>query len=136
MAVKKLYFQLLQHIENLLGTDEADTDELERVGWLLWPQKFNGVFAKDESFNSENGYAIVNTDPISKSGEHWLAVADGKLYDSFARKDATQLIDRPNLEVSGDPYPEQQVQEKNCGQRCLAWLATYDTVGPERINLL
>ena len=137
MAIKDLYFNLLQHIENLIGKDSAaQTDELERVGWLLFPDKFAGVFAKDETFDPHQGYAIVNTDPQTESGEHWMAIADGNLYDSFARKDAPLRIDKPNLNISGDPYPEQHVLEKNCGQRCLAWLATYDTVGPEKINLL
>jgi hypothetical protein len=135
-GVKDLYWEILKVVEKLLGTsDQLDTNELERVGWLLFPEKFNGVFAKDEPYDEKKGFSIVNTDNIDEPGEHWMAVADGFKYDSFARH-RENLINQPNLPSLGDNEPEQSIHEKNCGQRCLTWLAVYEAVGPERINLL
>ena len=46
--------------------------------------RFNGVFASNERFPLR-GYSIVNTLPRNTAGEHWLAICDGYLYDSFGR---------------------------------------------------
>ena len=79
-GVKDLYWEILKVVEKLLGTsDQLDTNELERVGWLLFPEKFNGVFAKDEPYDEKKGFSIVNTDNITNLvsiGWQWLTASN------------------------------------------------------------
>lgn len=104
-------------MKRALGSTTTREDELRRAGRALFGQKFNGVFAADERFPESTGYSIVNTKARRTGGEHWLAFANGLMYDSFGR------------DKSGDA--EQHVAQKDCGQRCLAWLCVYDELGPE-----
>jgi hypothetical protein len=98
-----------------LGTDATTgEDQLDHAGKEAFGARFNGVFASNERFPL-HGYSIVNTLPRNTAGEHWLAVCDGYLYDSFGR------------DKSGDT--EQKYVETNCGQRCLAFINVYDQHG-------
>ena len=132
--VKDLYNNTLHHIENMMGNMTTDTDELNYFGHLLLGDDFQGTFAKDENFNTHD-YCIVNTDTSDGVGKHWVAIGQNKLYDSFARVN-DHIGDTEELHTAGDSEPEQQVDEDNCGQRCLAWLVTIKTVGPKLIDLL
>ena len=86
------------------------------------------MFASDEiprTFKSRQS-AIVNLDPRSSGGSHWIAmvatVKDIIVYDSFGR-------DVLAGQLAGVRYTEddaeQHIYENNCGQRCLAWLCVY-----------
>ena len=101
---------------SVMGEATTSEDEIERAGKALFGGRFNGAFAADERF-PEAGYSIVNTETRQTGGAHWLAIANGLLYDSFGR------------DQSGDA--EQHVVQKDCGQRCLAWLCVYDEFGPD-----
>ena len=101
-------------MKRALGDTTTGEHELRRAGRALFGQAFNGVFAADERF-PEAGYSIVNTKARRTGGEHWLAIANGLMYDSFGR------------DASGDA--EQHIAQKDCGQRCLAWLCVYDELG-------
>jgi len=103
-------------LKKVLGDTSTSEDELRRAGRALFGDKFVGVFAADECC-SEAGYSIVNTKARRTGGEHWLAFANGLMYDSFGR------------DQSGDA--EQHVVQKDCGQRCLAWLCVYDELGAD-----
>ena len=103
-------------MKRALGDTTTSEGELRRAGKALFGEKFNGVFAADERF-PEAGFSIVNTKARRTGGEHWLAYANGNMYDSFGR------------DQSGDA--EQHVVQKDCGQRCLAWLCVYDELGAD-----
>ena len=52
--------------------------------------KYRGCFARDTfPILKHNEFVIVNTDPYSEAGEHWLLIASKNdtvlLYDSFGR---------------------------------------------------
>jgi hypothetical protein len=112
-----------------MGRDETGTDELTSVGRCLFGRQFVGTFGCDEVPNiTVNQSLIVNTQPTTSSGEHWLALYNngGRLigYDSFGRTIHEAVME-------SEPDSEQDVRESNCGQRCLAWLSVVYELGPE-----
>ena len=115
-----------------MGSNITGEDELKSCGRKLFGTRFRGVFASDEiprTFKSRQS-AIVNLDPRSSGGSHWIAmvttVKDNIVYDSFGRDVlADQLACRgPGVRYTEDDA-EQHIYENNCGQRCLAWLCVY-----------
>ena len=104
----------LRVIRRTLGNSTTSETQLRKAGESLFGKRFRGVYASNEK-RPKKGFMIVNTKPRGTTGEHWCAIADGLLYDSFGR------------DASGDA--EQDMREKNCGQRSLAWLCTYDDLG-------
>ena len=106
----------LRMIRRTLGNSTTSETQLLNAGRSLFGKRFAGVFASNER-RPKKGFMIVNTEPRGSSGEHWCAVADGVFYDSYGR------------DASGDA--EQSMQEKNCGQRSLAWLITYHDLGKD-----
>ena len=59
-------------------------------------------------------------------GVHWLARADGLIYDSYGR--------RKYGDFSGDA--EQKKDETCCGQMCLAWLCVHKEMGAGAARLI
>ena len=107
-----------------MGDGTTTESLLNHVGKQLFGRKFGGVFASNEK--PRGRYCIVNTMPRGTSGEHWLAIAPGLVYDSFGRQKYG--------DYTGDA--EQAIQQTNCGQRCLAWLLVYDELGADYAALI
>ena len=113
----------------------TDNTELETAARALLGPKFLGVFASDEKvpLTARKPYAIINTDPRSSGGEHWVAIArvpTGQImfYDSFGED--TELFPRKfRNAIDTEDDVEQLVQSTNCGQRSLAWLVLFDKFG-------
>ncbi len=108
-----------------MGDQRTTQRQLDEASCIIFGKLFKGVFAFDED-RPKSGYVIVNTGTRTSSGEHWLARANGAWYDSFGRKQYGDL--------SGDA--EQDVDEYDCGQRCLAWLCVYHTHGARLAKLI
>lgn len=140
----KLYEEYLTHvIYPLLGDQTTYLSQLEKVGRKLFGIKFKGVFTSDKipKLNDLSPYCILNLDKSYEGGSHWIALVKlpGKkgalIYDSFGR-DYKKII--PDLMLAGngriintDDDSEQQIEETNCGQRCLAFIMVYDKNGEE-----
>jgi len=108
-----------------LAPDGVKTSKLDGVGKHLFGDKFIGVFARDTMPKLEKGqYLIFNLDTSDKPGSHWVALTNDLVYDSFGR-------DMKHVTQTGqtDPDAEQSKTELNCGARCIAFLAVYDTYG-------
>ena len=110
-----------------MGSHETSTDELTAAGRRIFGSHYVGTFGCDQIPTVVDGQSyIVNTEPSTASGAHWLAVYNdgGRLigYDSFGRD-----IHETVLETG--PDAEQMVHESNCGQRCLAWLCVVYGLG-------
>lgn len=124
-SITDQYHGLVQDVIDRIGHDGTTSrDELNAVGTEMLGKRFCGTFAlsEDVPIGRQAPYAILNTDDAP--GEHWVAVAlssTGKpvVYDSFGR---SELGDH-----TGDA--EQHMVEKNCGQRCLAWLVLAEQRG-------
>ena len=68
-----------------MGEETTDEIELNMAGLAMFPREWTGVFAADEK-PPKRGYCIQNTAPRASGGLHWLARADGLIYDSYGRQ--------------------------------------------------
>jgi len=121
------YKTYLQELEEVLGSQATFADELNEIGKKLFGHKWGGVFPKGAEDISFDKYCIINTHTASQPGEHWLALGQNILYDSFGR-DLRSMIGG-QLRVTEEDA-EQSIEESNCGARCLAWLLVLDNYGP------
>jgi hypothetical protein len=126
MSPVQLYEQELKRFTQTMGTGLTYSNTLHEMGLREFPDRWKGIFMVDEMY-PHRGYSIVNTDPVGQPGEHWVAVADGLLYDSFGR---ANLINNEALKDT-ELDAEQLLEEENCGQRCLAWLSVHYQLGPQ-----
>lgn len=131
-SIKALYETFLEIMCHFIGDGETVSSLLDQIGMKLFPLKWKGVFSSDEKYPL-TGYCIVNLDKASQPGSHWVAVANGHVYDSFGR---CGLLKGRNLKCSGDGVAEQYISEENCGQRCLAWLCVHQTGGLHSARLI
>lgn len=115
-----MYNAVLRKIELDMGTEDTSDSELNTYGNKLFGTSFHGCFPRGQMPPmNENESCILNLDSASEAGTHWVAVyADGKkklhVYDSFGR----HVHGFSNSEADA----EQEAFQRNCGQRCLAWL--------------
>ena len=130
--IQLFYNELLANLEAALGTGVTSGSDLDRIGRTLFMRKWNGVHAVNEPYDSK-GYNIVNLDESGSPCSHWVAVANGHVYDSFAR---CGIIGETEDLCAGDGDADQNLKETNCGQRCLAWLCVYDSAGLKGANLV
>lgn len=128
--VQTLYSQLLKSIVSFMGNGITADDEIDQVGKALFSTKWNGVFTSDAKYPLK-GYCVVNLDKSGQPGSHWVAIANGNVYDSFGR---CGLLTRTGLTCAGDKSSDQKIKENNCGQRSLAWLLVYQICGLKGAN--
>ena len=127
-----MFKRALKMVESFLGNQESDGEMLQEAGVYLFEDRFNGVRAKDQLNDLEDGFYIANLDNSNQGGSHWVALAvepDAIFYfDSFARPNAKTLqLSDPNRIIvqEADPDVLQPNKSDDCGQRCLAWLILY-----------
>ena len=140
--VESYYKKQLKICEQLVSHNTTTNNlELNKIGSDLLGDRFMGVYSKDtipwaSLVDSPGNCCIANVEIASDPGTHWIALygpSDTRfpiLYDSFGREfneilttTADYKMRRKEVTLTeGDP--EQRVSEKNCGQRCLAFLAT------------
>ena len=68
-----------------MGEETTDENELSMAGLAMFPREWAGVFAADET-PPKRGYCVQNTAPRASGGVHWLARANGLVYDSYGRR--------------------------------------------------
>lgn len=139
-----MFKRALKFVEGVLGNNETDSEQLNKVGKYLFEDKWNGVFAADEvdpTLQGE-GFYIVNLDSSRERGSHWTALAvRGPIiyyFDSFARTQRTTLkLDDPRHVIVQEINPNirQGRREANCGQRCLAWLMVFDQSPEDALSI-
>ena len=87
-----------------MGEETTDENELNMAGLAMFPREWAGVFAlccrRDAA---QAGLLRPNTAPRSSGGVHWLARAEGLIYDSYGR--------RKYGDLSGDAA---QKRDENC----------------------
>ena len=71
-------------ITSVMGEETTDENELNMARLAMFPREWAGVFAADET-PPKRGYCVRNTAPRASGGVHWLARADGLVFDSFGR---------------------------------------------------
>ena len=71
---------------------------------------------------------IINTDPISKPGQHWIACYKWNdkfyMYDTFNRniKELSKYWRHNTNIISASEDRDQSLVEQNCGQIAICWL--------------
>lgn len=133
------YNSMLNKINQQMGTGSTDNHQLHKFGKKLFKKSFRGVFAANQIPKMNNGdLAIINLSDLGDGpGSHWIGLVKTKegalAYDSFGRRIHRIL---PKLIQSGNGIisetesdAEQSKSQDNCGQRCLAYLATYRRYG-------
>jgi len=126
--VLDVYNENLKKVQKVLRKKGTTTNlELEKFANERI-NNFLGVYSLDQIPELKNGDKIIfNLSNHNQKGTHWccLYLKNGKkyIYDSFGRK-----VLGGNYKYT-DKTPEQKIKEKNCGQRCLAWLLTLQELG-------
>lgn len=138
------YNHALKYIQTKLGNKITFGSKLTEFGKHLFGNKYIGTFAVDKlpDIKDKNFLSIINVDTSQMAGSHWLAAAKkGKylyIYDSFGRSGKSQALKKA-FKILSNKYgyiieseydPEQKSLETNCGQRSLAWLFVFHTLGP------
>ena len=110
-----------------MGDETTDENELNMAGLAMFPREWAGVFAADET-PSKRGYCVQNTAPRSSGGVHWLARADGLVYElRFVRSaEVRRFLGRCGTKKN----------ETCCGQMCLAWLCVHKEMGAGAARLV
>lgn len=83
--------------------------------------------------------AIINLDKHNEPGSHWIAmVCNDKMiiYDSFGRKTRDILPNFNKEYINAQDDAEQNINEENCGSRCVSFLNVYDKLGSEYALLI
>ena len=136
-------------IEPLSGDKSTYLSELNQIGRKIFGVKFKGVFPSDKipKLNDLAPYAILNLDTSTEPGSHWVSIAkrpeknETLLYDSFARK-GSKIIPKLLYSGNGRIYDsdtkdaEQNIEEENCGARCLAYLVVVEKYGWDAARLI
>ena len=124
------YNKVLVKVEKVIGSGSTSDVQLLDLCNKLFGPRFKGVYAFDDTFELKHGeLAIFNLDTKKQPGSHWCAVVKDRkhyiVYDSFGRD--IKLKQKNNIMTEDDP--EQNINESNCGQRCIAWLVVVAVKG-------
>jgi hypothetical protein len=122
---------LRTEIYPLLGKSTTFSDQLDKIGFQLFGDKYLGTFPSDQipkMSNKDN--CILNLSDTKSEGTHWIGVYkqgdDVYVYDSFGR-DSEFII--PSIfkshngrVIDSDHDAEQGLKQNSCGARSMAWL--------------
>ena len=142
------YNIFLKKIIKVLGNITTTNHQLDPIGKSLFKSQWGGITMSDTfRKNSTKKYHIVNVDEHREPGSHWLAVYKSPtkiyVYDSLGRK-SSKIIPNFVKRIGGqyiidtDLDKEQDIyeKEKNCGQRCFAWLMVVKSLGIKKALLI
>ena len=128
----EIYNGLLTEIERIMGKDtETSNFELDNIGQRIFNKKYIGTFSSDKIPKlKKEEMCIANLDSSKQPGSHWVSLYCNEMgrcyfYDSFGRTiKSFKNLQKKNkiIQEAKDYDPEQEYEESNCGQRCVAWL--------------
>ena len=130
-------YSVADAISQEVGYNSTTTSDLNRLGHALFkPGFFLGVYPAGSTIPKPGGRAfyIQNTEPISKSGSHWLAVAlepghPPLLFDSYGRTPSRSWMSELQHMDTSDPDVNQRDDTTICGQLCLAFGKIFELHG-------
>jgi len=139
-AVNLVYNRILQEIGKVVSEDKevgTTQSELNKAGQDAFGHLWGGCISLEqwpEICHDSHRFFIMNTLSSSDIEEvgHWLAVHDGKIWDSFNRP-LNQIIPklkfaRPFTELIDLSILPQPDSSTDCGERCIAALELYKTL--------
>ena len=126
----EFYNKVLVKIEKVIGNGSTSDTELLNLFEKLFGQRFKGIYSIDDTFElKQSEMAIFNLDKRNQPGSHWVAVVKDRkhyiVYDSFGRD---IKLKQKNI-INTEDDAEQDINEQNCGQRCVAWLVVVAVKG-------
>ncbi len=127
--------ELYTHELKTLPKGVTRQGELTLICRKRFGRKYHGTYGADQLPNLKPyESAIVNLDRSDQPGSHWIALYRGMgkkvyVYDSFGRLAGTLIPALKGNVVDADQDAEQDVNESNCGSRCVAWLTVCYMVG-------
>jgi hypothetical protein len=131
--VEERFNKIVNFLKKRIGHDTLKTNECNYWGNLLFSDKYKGTFPADIPAD-KNGYSIINLDSSDMGGSHWVAKADGYIWDSYAR----DIVKKLPLQGKGQTLHNADMLDSNqtkyevdCGIRCLAWLYIVESCGIE-----
>ena len=143
--VEKEFNKFKTILSNRLGIKALYDDQLDKVGKILFGDRWGGVFAQDSRIPFKpNMYYIINTDLEKGEGLHWIGLYTSKtqafLYDSYARnKKKVMPILTKNLKKKGFKVLSSDMKDKEqfdtvkdkelCGVLTLSWLCCIKSMG-------
>ena len=132
-TIERIYKRILHEIvEPITGTKITYNHDLNRIGKQLIGTEFLGVYPSDR-MPKNKGYYIANVDKSSQPGTHWLGCVNSNghryIYDSFGRGSSSIIPHVSGSIIDADYDREQDINENNCGARCLAWLLVAQHLG-------
>ena len=132
-TIQKYFDECLIAVENKLKTDGLTNNiQLDKLGKSLFNEKYKGTKMSNQIPKLKDGeMCIINTDPSTKKGMHWVALFAYKnrkfFFDSFAR-DYKKLS--PNFKhkrwVNVCQVPHESDNSKDCGELSMSFLMTFD----------
>ena len=128
-----LYNQILKIVVKYIKHNHTTYNhELDKAAKHFLGYNYIGTFSSSNMPKkiNKNQYCIANNKPENHDGEHWVAFSHDLVYDSFGRPYKSLSDYWSNLKHKDtDMDREQEFNESNCGQRCLAWLILYHYFG-------
>ena len=132
-TIQKYFDECLIYVENKLKTDGLTNNiQLDKLGYKLFGNRYKGTVMSDQIPKLKDGeMCIINTDPSTKKGMHWVALFAYKnrkfFFDSFARGDKKLS---PNFKhkrwVNVCQVPHESDYAKDCGELSMVFLLTFD----------
>lgn len=126
MDVKTAYDIILKNIEEVMGSSATMSNQLDKFCKRYFGSLFIGVFPSDNIPELKSGeMCILNLDKSSEPGSHWVSYSRDEdkyyFYDSFGRKPRSIIYLKKRV-IYDRVDKEQNINEENCGQRCIAYL--------------
>ncbi len=117
------------------------TDDIRRIlsADKRTRKSFRGVFASDQlpTSTSTSSLYVLNTDPSTRSGEHWTVVyvdgkGQGEYFDSFglppAKEEFIMFLDNSSIRWTFNTKTVQYMLSDACGYHCI-FFAIHRCVG-------
>ena len=133
--ILKTFDEALEHVEDIIGANETNNQQLERLCRRLFGCDFLGVFPANKwpKLILNNQMFIINNKSDRSPGEHWIACVkyNNRMYafDSFGRNvHKLSPYWKNKVIINANHERLQSYKELNCGARAIAFLVTFKKI--------
>jgi hypothetical protein len=131
VVLESRFENIIKFLKKVIGKEVLTTSDCDYWGSLLFGNNYKGTYAADNPAD-KSGYCIINLDSSDQGGSHWVACADGVIWDSYGRDVIKRLpLQKYALNNADTKDANQKKYEVDCGIRCLAWLYIVESCGIE-----
>jgi hypothetical protein len=142
--ILKDYEQTLIIVQDIITDGVTSNLQLDRLGFMVFGTDYLLTGSSDQfpKYIRNNECFILNTDPSTKKGTHWVAFfkTNNKLYyyDSFNRSksELSKYWSKRRLYKANKTDRDQSFEEKSCGSRAFTWLVLMKKYGEKAIDVI